>query len=362
MLNKFLLTRALSCYISKNMGYSFSLPLSVVFAITLKCNSKCKTCFIWKNPQNQDNELTVDEYKRIFQSMGRLYWVTFGGGEPFLRGDFVQIILDACRFLKPAIVNIPSNGSRPQEIFDVMDKVTQRYPETKFILNLSLDHIAEKHDMIRGMQGSFDLACKTINDLSMIKRRNFNLGVHTVISKYNLNDFPFIYEWISKNLSQDSYIIENAQVREEYMNHNEAFFSQKSDYAKAIEFYLNSIKKVKMLGINKLRRAFRITYYESVLKSLLSASRPYDCYAGYASCQVSPDGEVLACATKGLSLGNLREFQYNLKILLRTKEAKKVRLRIKREKCFCNLSNVSYSNILFNPGKLVASIYNYVRY
>lgn len=362
MLNKLLLTRILSCYISKNIRRPLSLPLSMVFSTTLKCNSKCKTCFIWKEQPKQDNELTADEYKTIFQLIGRLYWVTFGGGEPFLRQDFSRIIMDACKYLKPTILNIPSNGSRPEEIFSAIDKVTCLYPDTKFVLNLSLDHIGEKHDIIRGMPGSFNLLCKTIKNLKSIRRPNFNLGIHTVISKYNSGDFEYIYDWVNSNLSAGSYIIEDAQIREEYMNHREIFFDGPNDYAKAVKFYLDNIAKVKMSGINKIRRAFRITYYKSLNKSLISGRSQHNCQAAYASCQVNPDGEVWACATKGLSLGNLRKSKYDFKELWYSRGANEARSKIKSQGCSCNLSNASYSNILFSPSQLISTFYNYIRY
>ncbi|MBU0548142.1 MAG: radical SAM protein [Candidatus Omnitrophica bacterium] len=362
MLNNPPLTRALFCYIGKNLRYPFVLPLSMVFVTTLRCNSKCKTCFIWRNGRERKAELTVDEYRKIFQSLGRLYWVTLGGGEPFLREDFLQIVLDACRYLKPTIVNIPSNGSRPDDIFYVIDMATRLYPKTKFILNLSLDHIGEKHDSIRGLPGGFNLAYKTIENLKAIKKVNFNLGIHTVISKYNLDDFEYIYRWVNDNLRPDSYIIEDAQQREEFMNQGEKLFSCRRDYVKAIKFYLDNIKKVKTTGINKIRRAFRITYYGSVSKSLLSGGKPFSCYAAYASCQINPDGEVWVCATRGFKLGNLRESKYNFRSLWYSKEAMAMRKRVKNQRCSCNLSNVSYSNILFNPAQLVSTVYNYIRY
>jgi MoaA/NifB/PqqE/SkfB family radical SAM enzyme len=356
------LVRALLCCAGKRTGHSLGLPFNVVFAITLKCNSRCKTCFIWRNPPDQDHELTTDEYKRIFKSLGRLYWVTLGGGEPFLRKDFLQIITDVCGYCKPSLVNIPSNGSRPQEMLSVMDEVTRLHPRTTFIVNLSLDHIGEKHDSVRGMPGSFDLVCKAISNLKSIKRRNFNLGIHTVISKYNLDDLEHIYGWVRSHGLADSYIIEDAQVREEYRNDGGDFSNDPHDYAKAMKFYLDNIKKVKMTGMNKIRRAFRITYYESIAQALRSGKSPHDCQAAYASCQVNPDGEVWACATKGLSLGNLRKSMYDFRELWYSRDAHEARLKIRDRKCSCHLSNVFYSNMLSSPSKLISTIYNYARY
>lgn len=339
-----------------------AVPLSMVFVTTLKCNSRCKTCFIWRNKKSKNSELTLEEYKKIFQSLGKIYWVTVGGGEPFLRKDFIEIVINICKYLRPKIINIPTNGSMPDEIFKVMSQLVATYPNTKFILNLSVDHIGEKHDWIRGMEGNFHLLSQTIERLKTIKRSNFMLGIHTVISKFNSNEFQYIYYWINKNFQPDFYIIENAQIREEFMNEEVDLLREPEDYVKAIDFFLGKIKSARMYGFQKLKRAMRITYYNSVKKSLILNTRPYTCYAGHASCQVNLDGEVWACATKGYVMGNLRNYDYNFKTLWSSVQANNVRQEIKKNECSCYLSNAAYTNILLNPGKLFQVFKNLLVY
>jgi len=337
-------------------------PLSVVFVTTWKCNAKCKTCFIWRNHPPQIPELSLKEYQHILKSMDKTYWVTVGGGEPFLRKDFTDIVLNICRYLKPKIVNIPSNGSLPGIIQGAVRELVRFYPDTQFILNISLDHIGEEHDKIRGAQGSFGLVCNTVDKLRSLKRDNLSIGIHTVISKHNLADFPHIYQWINNNLKPDSYIIEDAQIREEFMNQDEVFFENPSDYLKAVKFYLEKIKSTRMSGIDRLRKAFRIVYYKSVRDSFLTGKAPYHCYAGYAACQINPDAEVWTCATKGYKMGNLRDYGYNFRKLWRCRQARLARRRIKDTKCSCHLSNASYTNMLLNPGKLASVLLNYIYY
>lgn len=349
-------------YIGKILNSAITLPINVVFVVTSKCNSKCKTCFIWQHQESQDKELTLSEYRMIFQNMGKTYWVTVGGGEPFLREDLLQIILAICEDLEPRIVNIVSNGTMPEKIFYAIRKLTNLFPNTHFILNLSLDHINEQHDIIRGLKGNFDLVFKTAKSLKSIRDFNFSLGIHSVISKYNLNEFPFIYYWIKENIQPDFYIIENAQTREEFINLEGDFFQKPSDYLKAVKFYLDKIKSEKMAGINRLKRAFRIVYYNAVKGSLLYKKKPYNCYGGYNSCQVNPDGAVWSCATKGFILGDLRNHNYDFKGLWLSRKANEMRDKIRQEQCFCHLSNVSYTNILLDPIKLLSVLYNFMRH
>jgi len=61
----------------------------------------------------------------------------------------------------------------------------QAAPTRKVIINLSLDGIAEKHDIVRGVKGNFERAMRTYAGPKALKGRykNFTLGMHTVISR-----------------------------------------------------------------------------------------------------------------------------------------------------------------------------------
>ncbi|MFA5115110.1 MAG: radical SAM protein [Candidatus Omnitrophota bacterium] len=349
-------------YLNRRFRKATILPSNIVFVVTSKCNSRCKTCFIWKHRENEQKELTLEEYKKIFKSINKAYWVTAGGGEPFLREDFSEILHNICRSLRPRILNIPSNGSQPSEISAIMGKLVKSYPSIQFILNLSLDHIGEKHDEIRGLNGNFESLRRTIDLLDSLKNPNFTAGVHTVLSRYNLEDFPHIYGWIKENLRPKSYIIEDAQVREEYSNETCEFFESKLDYLEALDFYLSKIKSERKKSIDRIRKAFRITYYNSISNALRFNKKPLTCYAGYASCQINPYGEIWACATKKLPMGNLREHDYDFTGLWLSKATNIIREGIGQNRCSCHLSNVSYTNIMLNPAALITTALNYIRY
>ncbi len=89
-------------------------PINVTFSVTRKCQSKCRTCFIWKVTESDDLDLeTID---RMFRSIGWTYFFNVSGGEPFLRDDLPEIVRLACRFMHPAVVHIPTNGLNPEKV------------------------------------------------------------------------------------------------------------------------------------------------------------------------------------------------------------------------------------------------------
>jgi MoaA/NifB/PqqE/SkfB family radical SAM enzyme len=53
----------------------------VTISTTFRCNSRCLTCNVYERPVD---ELTVDEWDKVFVALGRApQWFTFSGGEPF---------------------------------------------------------------------------------------------------------------------------------------------------------------------------------------------------------------------------------------------------------------------------------------
>jgi len=77
------------------------------------------------------------------------------------------------------------------------------------------------------------------------------------------------------------------------------------------------------------------------------------CYAGVASCQIAPDGEVWACCIKSESLGNLRNSNYDFRKIWFSEEAGALRTAIKARACSCPLANAAYTNMLFSLRTLI---------
>jgi len=138
-----------------NFGMPHMLPLNFTVSVTYHCNSRCKTCNVWRK---RVNEFTLGEFDRTFKGIGKTaYWFTFSGGEPFLRKDLVDICHSAYRHCQPGIINIPTNGILPG-IADRVREIVEACYKSQIIINLSLDGVGEKHDAIRGVPGNFDAA------------------------------------------------------------------------------------------------------------------------------------------------------------------------------------------------------------
>lgn len=334
----------------RKYNYPRLLPLNLTVSITYHCNSRCKTCNIWKK---KTDEFTADEFDKTFASIGKSpYWLTISGGEPFLRDDIVEVCYSAYNHFKPGIMNIPTNGIMYKIIPKKVEEIIENCDETQIIINLSIDGIGEKHDYIRNAKDNFKKALKTYEALRALDYPNFNLGVHTVISKYNVNDIPQIYYYFQEK-NPDSYITEIAEERVELDTLGSGITPSLEDYTKAIDFLISMVKQGKYSGISNMTQAFRLEYYNHVKTLLKKKQQILPCYAGFASAHIAPDGDVWTCCIKADPIGNLRDVNYDFKKLWFDSNAQKQRTRIKNKECYCPLANAHYTNMLCDLGTLI---------
>ena len=169
----------------------------------------------------------------------------------------------------------------------------------------------------------------------------FQLGIHTVISKYNIGDAVDVYEF-AKGLAPDSYITEVAEHRTELFNSDDDITPDADSYERfAVELskhirddYLGAKKNV-----SKLTKGFRLEYYRLAAQTLRENRQIIPCYAGYASCQITPFGDVWPCCILGYDtpMGNLREVDYEFKKIWHSKKAQEVRKHVREKNSACPL-------------------------
>ncbi len=325
-------------------------PVNLTISLLYSCNSRCRTCNVY---MKKVNNLTVEEYEKIFRSLGKApYWFTFSGGEPFLRKDIAEVVKLAYRYCEPGIINIPTNGSLYHRIPGLVEDILKHTPNSEVIINLSLDNIGEKHDEIRGLKDNYKKAMETYRALKELKRYpNLTIGIHTVISNFNVDEFQEIYRELIQ-LEPDSYITEIAEERVELGTIGEPITPDLDRYRRAIDFLRAEMVKKKQKGVAQIAQAFRYEYYQLVKQILEQRTQVIPCMAGVMSAQISPDGEVWPCCIRADSMGNLRDHNYDFKAVWNSAAAKKIRTSIRNKECYCPLANASYTNMLASPTTL----------
>ena len=336
-------------YLFRRLGWPRILPLSLTISASFKCNSRCKTCNIYKK---KCEELAPEEWETVFRGLGRdLFWVTMSGGEPFLNPALSKIVCSLYDHCHPAVITIPTNGLLRDRIPDVVQKISRHCVKSRIVVNVSLDEIEDRHDSIRGIPGCYNAARDTFLALRALHRANVSLGIHTVISRFNVARIPDIYRHLRK-LVPDSYITEIAEEREELSTVGADIVPPYEDYVKAVDFLAAALRKDCFDRVGRITRAFRIEYYGLVKKILKEQRQIIPCYAGFASAQIAPNGDVWMCCVQAKSIGNLRQAGYDFAQVWFSPEAAAMRQSIKEGHCYCPLANAGYTNMLFDPGAL----------
>jgi len=175
-------------------------PFSVNFQITDKCNLKCKACSFFGSGERSSscaNEADLESIRNFLLSISKYKpVVSFGGGEPFARGDFLEILKTAKKECGLKTIVITNGTLLGDETINIISgsKLTD-------YLVISLYNLYEKHDEIVGVKGAFE---KTLGNIrKLVKLRGVELIVSTVLMEENARDLErfagfFLNEGVKK--------------------------------------------------------------------------------------------------------------------------------------------------------------------
>lgn len=331
----------------RRTGWPKLLPVNLTLSVTNNCDFRCKTCYKWKVASSK-KEFSSDEWKKVFKSLDKsVMWLTFSGGNQFLRKDFYKIVNHAVSITKPCLINIPVSNQNTKDTIKQLT-IILKHSKTPLMINLSLDGDKSIHDSLRGRKNSFCTTIDTFKKLKKLKKTHKQLSVcfHTIVSEYNIDALDKIRELVSK-LQPDYWAFEPLQRRAEFYNTKKCIsLDYRRVFSKIEKLRLNKDASGGMIGIKDVTKQ---VYYYFAEKTLQENKSVLPCYTSIASVQISPEGDVFECSTNCTILGNLRESGYDFKKIFFGQKADSVRKKIKDEKCFCIQCNSFYTNLMCNP-------------
>ena len=157
-------------------GRGLRAPVNVTWEITQRCNLRCVHC-LSDSGSAVENELSTRECRDLVDQWTALkvFQVNVGGGEPFVREDFVDLLSYAHE--KGLVTCVSTNGMLINKALAVhLSKLKMLY------LQVSLDGAtAEVNDMIRG-KGTYK---KIMDAMGCLASQRVPFSINTVLTRLN---------------------------------------------------------------------------------------------------------------------------------------------------------------------------------
>ncbi len=260
-------------------------PLSVQVDLTYRCNERCVHCYL---DHDDHGEMTTAEIKRLLCEMAEagVFFVTFSGGEIFLRKDFFEILeyareLTFCVKLKTNAVLI-----REREAARLRDVGVES-------IQISIySHRPEVHDAITKIPGSLR---RSLDAIRFLKSQGLKVSIANVLMTENMHDYHGVHA-LAAELGVESHLDPTVTPM---MNGDRSILK------------LNT-------GEESLRQLFRDeAFVGNVEEFCAPPSTPTEdsmnsvpCSAGHTACYVSPYGDFYPCVQFPLTCGNVRQQRF----------------------------------------------------
>ena len=280
-------------------AFNLGVPLAVHMDVTYRCNERCVHCYL---DHDDHGEMTTAEIKDVLDQLAEagVFFITFSGGEVFLRRDFFEIVEYARRLMFN--VKIKTNA------------VMIHAKEARRIRELGVDtiqisvysHRPEIHDAITKLPHSFE---RTIKAIRFLRAQGLRVTIANVLMTANSSDHSGV-----QNLAAElgvQYTLDPTITP--MMDGDTSVLSLRIPGEELPEIFGNPA----LVGNQEEFCAPPKTPSEEDLEG-------YSCSAGHSFCYISPYGDVFPCVQFPLPTGNIRQQKF-LDIWNYSPEMKEVR-------------------------------------
>ncbi len=319
----------------------------VILFVTDQCNAECPFCFNTRLSRNKNEYkhrelLKFPEYEIIAKKIKPVFQVVLGGGEPFLREDIGKITKAFYTYAKARLISIPTNGIMDERIENQIGWIVKECPLATVNLIVSLDAYGAVHDRMRGYQGCFEKAVNLCRRIITLKKqcKNINLVINTVLLADNYDTIIVLSKYLIETLGEANYY-HNFQI-DQRLNSGE---HRKDDkYIKSFFKLCLSVRKKSLCrgrGLKGVIDQYYVFLINKIIGEQLSSGKMiYRCMAGKKLSVIMPEGLVSMCEPfifekkyNEVKKFNIRNYNYDYKLLQKEPEFKKVQEFAGEMKC-----------------------------
>lgn len=342
-------------------------PIQLTFFVTRRCNARCPFCFYLDGASRAEartEELSLEEIRRTASSLGRLLWLAFSGGEPYLRKDLAEVSRVFYAANRPAIMLYSTNGLLPELIAERTEQILSHCRNSTVVVKVSLDGVGGEHDRLRATPGGFEKAMRTYRLLSKLPERypNFELGINTVLFRDNQDHMDALVGFVRGLPNLRTHTISLVRGNPPDPRCKDIDPDKYRQAAASLEEALTArTAAIYRFNGGGLKAAQDILQRRMIYRTLVEQRRQIPCYAGRLNLVLTESGELFACEMLPNSLGNLRSHGYDVSRVLESPRARAILDGIAKGRCHCTHECYFITNILFNPRLYPALAREYLR-
>ncbi|HEY3785419.1 MAG TPA: radical SAM protein [Steroidobacteraceae bacterium] len=252
---------------------------------TYRCNSRCQMCYIWQNPTDPREEVSLETLSKLPGGFDNL---NVSGGEPTLRRDLAEVV--DLLYPKARVLEISSNGLHPEKLVPIIRK----HPNIK--VRFSLEGNEHTSNTIRGEKNGH--AIKMAGLRALQEAGGTDLGFAFVIQDENVDQLVATYE-MARDMGVELSTSTLHNAWQFYKNDN--YFYDRTKVARKVEGLITS-----MLSSPKPKNWFRAYLNLGLIEKILGHPRLIRCTAGTDFAFVDPWSDVWTCNVRSdLLMGNL---------------------------------------------------------
>jgi MoaA/NifB/PqqE/SkfB family radical SAM enzyme len=230
------------------------------------------------------------------------------------------------------MLNVTTNGLNSKLVENkARDIAEARVPLT--FINVSLDGPAQIHDYVRGVKGAYKNAVKTLGMLRMLSDEysNLSVGFEYTVTSFNAGYLKLLIDELPK--AELSWLLRNLTIN---LYHEGNLYKNLERSSK--QQFTNNLFKFKVLEdlgnglkLSNVRSPLALvsrTYLKRAQKYVLDETVSLRCVALRNSLFLDPYGTIYPCIILGREIGNLRNYNYDVYELLKSKNALKIKNEI----------------------------------
>jgi MoaA/NifB/PqqE/SkfB family radical SAM enzyme len=163
---------------------TFSMPLSLQFELTGRCNMKCRHCYNRSGDLPPDI-MTAERWKELAKELvgkGGIFECIISGGEPLLLGNDLFDIMDVLHYDGSVFMLITNAALMAKDTVQKLKKYRYKW------IQISIDgSTALYHDSLRQVSGSFE---KAVNAALMVADAGIPLAIANTVTPETIHDLP----------------------------------------------------------------------------------------------------------------------------------------------------------------------------